>query len=123
MIDYRGIEKRRFIRAKFPCVIKIYTFREHIITTHTENISAGGVCVIIEEKLEMASTVGLQIQIKDYTVSCKGRVVWVVDKNSPYKQGVIYHDTGLEFYEIKDADIQAINCAIEEIVKNTNSHE
>ncbi|MFA5271901.1 MAG: PilZ domain-containing protein [Candidatus Omnitrophota bacterium] len=123
MIDYRGIEKRRFIRAQFPCVIKIYTLHEHIITTHTENISAGGVRVIIEEKLEIGSTVGLQIQIRDHTVSCKGRVVWVVDKKSPYKQGVGYQDTGIEFYEIKGADIGVINYAIEEIVKNTNIHE
>lgn len=116
MIDYRGIEKRRFIRAQFPCIIKIYTFHEHIITTHTENISAGGVRVIIEEKLEIGSTVGLKIQIKNYTVSCKGRVVWGVDKKSPYKQGVAYQDTGVEFYEIKDADVQVINHAIEDIV-------
>ncbi len=122
-MDYQGIEKRRFVRAQFPCAIKIYTFHEHIITTHTENISAGGVRVIIEEKLEIASTVGLQVQIRDYTVSCKGRIVWVVDKRSPYKQGIGYHDTGIEFYEIKDADVKVINAAIEEIVKDTNYHE
>jgi len=116
-MDYQGIEKRRFIRAKFPCVILIHTLHEHVITTYTENISAGGVRVIIEEKLETSSTVGLEVQIKNNVVSCKGRIVWVVDKESPYKKGIFYYDTGIEFYEIKEDDRQIINGAIEEILK------
>jgi len=82
-MDYQGIEKRRFVRAKFPCCITIHTLHDHIITTYTENISAGGVRVIIEEKLEMASTVGLEIQINKNIIVCKGRIVWVVDRERP----------------------------------------
>ncbi|MDD4955024.1 MAG: PilZ domain-containing protein [Candidatus Omnitrophica bacterium] len=116
-MDYQGIEKRRFIRAKFPCVILIHTLHEHVITTYTENISAGGVRVVIEEKLETSSTVGLEIQIKSNTIACKGRIVWVVDKESPYKKGVFYYDTGIEFYEIKEEGRHIISDAIEEILK------
>jgi hypothetical protein len=90
---------------------------EHVITTYTENISAGGVRVIIDEKLELSSTVGLEMQIHNNTIICKGRIVWVVDKESPYKQGVLYHDTGIEFYEIKEGDRSIISNAIEEILK------
>jgi c-di-GMP-binding flagellar brake protein YcgR len=116
-MDYQGIEKRRFIRAKFPCVISIHTLHDHVITTYTENISAGGVRVIIEEKLELSSTVGLEIQINKDVIACKGRVVWVVDRESPYKKGILYHDTGIEFYEISENDRRIINCAIEEILQ------
>lgn len=116
-MDYQGIEKRRFVRAKFPCIICIHTLHEHIITTYTENISAGGVRVIIEERLEASSTVGLEIQISNHIIICKGRIVWVVDRESPYKKCVLYHDTGIEFYEIKESDRRVINDAIEEILK------
>lgn len=116
-MDYQGIEKRRFVRAKFPCIITIHTLHEHVITTYTENISAGGVRVIIEEKLELSSTVGLEIQINKNIIACKGRIVWVVDKESPYKKGIIYHDTGIEFYEIKETDRRIISDAIEEILR------
>lgn len=117
-MDYQGIEKRRFIRAKFPCKITIYMLHQHIITTYTENISAGGVGVVVEEKLETSSTVGLEIQINQNIIICKGRVVWVVGKESPYKKGVAYYDTGIEFYEIKESDRHIINNVIEEIIKN-----
>ncbi len=117
-MDYQGIEKRRFVRAKFPCVISIHTLHEHVITTYTENISAGGVRVVIEEKLETSSTVGLEIQINKNTIVCKGRIVWVVDKESPYKKSIFYYDTGIEFYEIKEDDRHIIDDAIEEILKN-----
>lgn len=116
-MDYQGIEKRRFIRAKFPCSISIHTLHEHVITTYTENISAGGVRVIIEENLEMSSTVGLEVQINNNIIVCKGRIVWVVNRESPYKKCVFYRDTGIEFYEIKESDRCIINDAIEEILK------
>jgi len=117
-MDYQGIEKRRFVRAKFPCSISIHTLHDHVITTYTENISAGGVRVVIEEKLESASTVGLEIQINKNVITCKGRIVWVVNKESPYKKGIFYYDTGIEFYEIKEDDRGIIDDAIEEILKN-----
>ncbi|MFA5008383.1 MAG: PilZ domain-containing protein [Candidatus Omnitrophota bacterium] len=116
-MDYQGMEKRRFVRAKFPCVIAIHTLHDHVITTYTENISAGGVRVVIEEKLELSSTVGLEIQICKNIIVCKGRIVWVVDRQSPYKKNILYHDTGIEFYEIKESDRRIISDAIEEILK------
>ena len=115
-MDYGGIEKRRFIRARFPCNITIYTPAKHTISTHTENISAGGVRVIIQEKIEVAASVGLQIELKGNLIVCKGTIVWVVDKSSPYRRGLIYHDTGIEFHEIKDSDRQIIHNFIEEII-------
>ncbi|MDP2922385.1 MAG: PilZ domain-containing protein [Candidatus Omnitrophota bacterium] len=115
-MDYNGIDKRRFIRARFPCRISIHTLHEHAISTYTENISAGGVRVIIEEKLEISSSVSLEIELKDNLIACKGRIVWIVDKESPYHKGVIYHDTGIEFHDIKEQDRQIIHNFIEEII-------
>jgi c-di-GMP-binding flagellar brake protein YcgR len=115
-MDYGGIEKRRFIRARFPCKITIYTSPQHIITTHTENISAGGVRVIIGERIEISTPVGLEIELKNTLIAAKARIVWVVDKESPYRRGITYHDTGIEFIDIKDQDRQLIHSFIEEII-------
>jgi c-di-GMP-binding flagellar brake protein YcgR len=115
-MDYSGIEKRRFIRARFPCKISIYTPPQRVITTHTENISAGGVRVIIAERIEISVPVGLEIELKGSLIIAKARIVWVVDKESPYRRGIAYHDTGIEFTEIKDPDRQLIHNFIDEII-------
>ena len=78
-MDWEGIEKRRFVRANFPCKIAIYTPAQHILASHTENIGAGGVRVILEEKLEIASNVGLEIYLEKEPIVCEGKIVWVVE--------------------------------------------
>lgn len=113
---YQGIEKRKFIRARFPCKILIYNFPEHAISTHTENISAGGVRVIIGEKLEAGTLVDIEVHLKENKIACKGKIAWVVDKKSPYRKGVLYHDTGIEFCEIDEQDRNAINVTIEKML-------
>ncbi|MEI8349306.1 MAG: PilZ domain-containing protein [Candidatus Omnitrophota bacterium] len=115
-MDFGGTEKRRFVRARFPCKIFILPSRQHVISTHTENISAGGVRVIIEEQLELATIVGLEVHLKDAVIHCKGRIVWVVGKESPYRKGVTYSDTGIEFYEINEPDRIFIEGFINSIV-------
>jgi len=115
-MDYGSTEKRRFIRARFPCKIFILPSRQHVISTHTENISAGGVRVIIEERIELATMVGLEVHLQDTVIHCKGRIVWVVGKESPYRKGVTYSDTGIEFYEISEQDRIFIEKFINDIV-------
>lgn len=113
---YKGQEKRKFLRVRLPCRIAIFNFPERSISAHTENISAGGVRVIMEERMEMGSTVGLEIHLNEKLISCKGKIVWVVDKKSHFKKNVCYYDTGIEFCEITDQDRFYINSAIEKIV-------
>jgi c-di-GMP-binding flagellar brake protein YcgR len=115
-MDWNGIEKRRFVRANFPCKIIIRPPHKHTISTHTENISAGGVRVIIEERLEISLTVGLEIYLENEPIACKGRAVWVVDKESSYRKGLFFFDTGIEFIDIKEEDRQKIDKIIETIV-------
>ena len=101
-MNYKGSEKRRFVRARFPCKIVIQTPREQVIKTHTENIGAGGVRVIIDTKLIISSTVGLQIYLGDEAISCEGRVVWAVDNQGPAASEPLKVDTGIEFYKIDE---------------------
>ncbi len=116
-MHYNGIEKRKFKRVRCPCKIWIYSISEHTILTHTENISAGGVRVLIEEKLDIDSIVGIEVKLKENTIACKGRIVWVVNRHSPYKKGICYNDTGIEFLEITDRQRDCIDKFIENICK------
>jgi c-di-GMP-binding flagellar brake protein YcgR len=119
-MNYSGAEKRRFIRTKFPCKITIRTPKEHSISTYTENISAGGIRVTIEEQLQIATIVDLEVYLREKSVTCRGRIVWVVDKESPYRKGIAYCDTGIEFYEITDQDRKTINELVEKITGSQN---
>jgi c-di-GMP-binding flagellar brake protein YcgR len=115
-MHYNGIEKRKFVRAKFPCKVLIYDFPEHSLLTHTENISAGGLRVLIGEKIEIGSTVGLEVYIKEHTVECEGKIIWAVSRRSPYRKGIFYYDTGIEFYGINPEDKIYIHNIIETVL-------
>jgi len=103
-----GAEKRNFVRANFPCKIIIYTPSEHILISHTENIGAGGVRVIIEESLDISSLVGLEVFLGGARIICKGRIVWVVEKSGSKKSEANIWDTGIEFYEIAERDKKVV---------------
>ncbi len=103
-----GAEKRNFIRANFPCKIIIYTPLEHVLISHTENIGAGGVRVIIEESLDISSFVGLEVFLSGTQIICKGRIVWVVKKVGSKKEETDIWDTGVEFYEIAERDRKVV---------------
>jgi c-di-GMP-binding flagellar brake protein YcgR len=109
-----GIERRRFVRANFPCKIIVYAPKEHAIPTHTENIGAGGVRVIIDEKIEIHSIVGLEIFLTKEPIVCKGRVVWVVEKK--IKESFPLYDMGIEFWEIKEEDRLIIKNFVESVI-------
>ena len=115
-MNYKGSEKRRFIRACFPCKIAIHTPGEQIIKTHTENIGAGGVRVIIDEKLIISSTVGLQIYLGDEPISCEGRVVWAVDRKDLQTSKSFKVDTGIEFYKIDEESQRVIRHFVDAVV-------
>lgn len=108
-MNWDGSERRKFIRVKFPCEISVHGHKNHIISTNAENISPGGVRVIIEEKLAVGSIVSLDIYaIKEAPISCKGRVIWIITKERPDHEGPSVFDTGIEFCEIKEEDVSKI---------------
>lgn len=121
-MSWEGIEKRRFVRANFPCTIVIHAPKEHTVSTHTENIGAGGIRVLIEERLDIGVIVGLEIYLYEARepVICQGKVVWLVQKESLYRKHLIFFDTGFEFHEIKEADRLKIKNIIEAIVLGKN---
>lgn len=117
-MQYSGNEKRRFIRANIPCKIIIYLPAEHTITTHTENIGAGGVRVVINEKLDIFSSLSIELYIQQKVIAAKARVVWVVDKPLEAIGGIASYDTGIEFCQIAAADVKIIDDFVNKIIEN-----
>ncbi len=111
-----GIEKRRFVRANFPCKIIIYLPQEHSLMSHTEDIGAGGLRVIIKEELELSLIVGLEIFLNGEPIICKGRVVWNIEREKESSKDKNRYDTGIEFYEIKEEDRRVIDNLVEAII-------
>ena len=109
-MDSEGQERRRFPRAAFPCKIAVGS-PIRWLTSHTEDLSSGGIKVILDEKLNVYTTVGLEIFFeKDKSIKCKGRVAWVEEEANPLEMTSepIIFITGIEFTEINDNDKQYI---------------
>ena len=105
--DY--IERRQFVRAKLPCTITIFKPQDRIIRCHTENISAGGIRVILEERLLIPSVVTLEIHMtNEKPILCQGKIIWAFARTLKPNKASILFDTGIEFYEIKDQDRESI---------------
>jgi c-di-GMP-binding flagellar brake protein YcgR len=119
---WEGLNRRKFPRAKFPCLVKILKEgrAEESILTHTENISIGGVCVIIKRQLEIFSPLKVEIDLidGDSVISCRGKAVWVVRRKALEDVKPLFYDTGIEFVDLSDADRVRIQKTVDFLVKN-----
>ena len=114
-----GINRRKFPRANYKCLITIKKrLTSKTISTQTENVGAGGICVVIKEDLGLFQGVDLDLYIDDNRppIKCGGTVVWVVKKSSTKKASILY-DTGIEFIDIRPEDRERISEVVEEILK------
>ena len=93
-MQWDKIDRRRHLRIEFPYTIHIIFSDERAISTYTEDISRGGVKVVLKEELAVNSEVKLKIFISQAQVECKGKVIWACKRDdSPL--GEIF-DTGIE---------------------------
>ena len=118
---WEGLNRRKFPRADFPCKIVIFKKGERKkLSGHTENIGAGGVCVILKKGLDKFSLVDLSLYLKkdESPIECEGRAMWVVKRESEF-------DTGIEFINLKNPDRIKIERIVEECLKKeqTSSQE
>ena len=118
---WNGINRRKFPRANYRCTIGIkkrLTSKE--ISTHTENIGAGGICVIIKDDLGLFQGVDIELNLDDNKtpIRCGGTVVWVVKKTDPKHQGAQFYDTGIEFIDIRPEDRDRVTDVVENILKS-----
>ena len=106
---YSGRERRRYprVRAAFaeysPIGAEEATSKG--ISTFIKNVSAGGVCIVVSQEIEVNSILSLKIYLSqsESSIQAKGKVVW--SKTSSFRGGVrAYYDLGIEFVEIDEND-------------------
>lgn len=113
-----AIEKRAFPRANISCKIStVFGERLLVFNSHTENISAGGIRVIIEEKIAYSTIVDLELFLLDREkpLKCKGRIVWA-NEMKPTKINPRLFNTGIQFIEISNSDQEEIKKLVGNII-------
>lgn len=116
---WNGINRRKFPRANYKCVITIKKrLTSKVISTQTENIGAGGICVMIKEDLGLFQGIDLEVYLNHGAtpVRCGGTIVWVVKKNETKQKGSYIYDTGIEFIDIRPEDRDKISELVETIL-------
>lgn len=111
------VNRRKFLRIKFPFTVHIYLSKESPISAYTENISEGGIKFTSRQEFKAPSFVNLEIYVKLKPVICKGKIVWVKQRISEYFENEIFFDVGVEFEGLSAEDKIAITERIEKITE------
>ncbi|MFC1699205.1 PilZ domain-containing protein [Candidatus Omnitrophota bacterium] len=116
-----GVSRRKFPRAEYPCLVTIRknTQPQEAILTHTENISIGGVRIILAKKIGVLTEVDLELDLKDTlaTIISKGTICWAQQisvKGARYR-----YDTGVKFLGLKDSDRRRIQKIVARLLDRT----
>lgn len=116
---WSGINRRKFPRASYPCILSV-TRKDHpdTISTQTENIGLGGICVILPKDLGIFAPVEIRLDLLDgqSVIECDGTVVWVIASKKEKK--LESFDTGLEFTNLKRKDALRINFVVEKVINS-----
>ena len=121
MSKWDGLNRRKFPRVMYPCLIIIRNEddKEDVVLTHTENIGVGGVCVNLTRKLNMFSNVFVEIDLLDLEkhIQYKGQVVWNV-RGKAKEDGPFYYNIGIEFNTLGKDDKERLNRVVKRLLKN-----
>ena len=100
-------ERRKFVRLKAIVEVKYVVIgKPGQMKVFSKNVSAGGLCILMEERLDKDTPLQLHIKIPDLKepIRALGRVVWQQESDQPGKL-----NTGVEFVGISDFDRFNIN--------------
>jgi len=104
----KQLERRRFVRANYPCRVKVYSglHKGETFFTYTENISCGGVCVVLEKDIGLFVNVDIQVDLEDGLgwLKCKGKTVWVARRSEWSEKRPRHFNTGAEFVDLTEKD-------------------
>ena len=117
-----GMDRRRFPRIQHPCKIKIKNKdSSEIISTVTENIGCGGICVILGKDLGLFSPAEVEVDLENGVgwIKCSGVVVWVVKREDAATKKTELFDTGIEFNNLKEEDHQRVEKMVNGILAKT----
>ena len=122
MSKWDGMNRRKFPRVNYPCLVTIRDGQETSDTmlTHTENVGIGGVCVILKKYIKIFCPIDIELDLMDMGdhIQCQGRVVWNVQRKADAPAKPLFYDIGIEFQNISQQDIKRIEVVVKQLVKN-----
>ncbi len=126
MGQWEGLNRRKFPRVNYPCLVVIRSEEgkkdtSSIILTHTDNVGIGGVCVVLKQDVKMFSEVELELDLLDLGehICCKGKVVWNVQRQREAAEKPLFFDIGIEFLDIAAEDQKRLERIVERLVRNS----
>jgi hypothetical protein len=116
-----AVEKRRFPRASIMCKVSaVFGERILVFNAHTENVSPGGVRLVLEEKLHIPTEVEVELffPTREKPLKSKGQIAWVKELG-PLGTNPRLFDTGIKFIGLSAADKEEL----EKFVDSSLSHK
>jgi len=98
-------EKRKFTRVNVTSLVVIrcdvWASDKREFHTHTENVSEGGLNIILDDELAKSQELGLKLYLtgKVAPIDCKGKVAWTKLVSPPGVKPGLY-STGIQFTEL-----------------------
>ena len=98
-------ERRRFTRSVLPARLSINLLQPHAASVSHVNYSEGGLCLRLEETLEVRSLIRLQVapaqprESQRRPIECTGRVAWVIQRLDLRSMPPFLFDVGIEFVD------------------------
>ncbi len=92
-------ERRRFTRrGALRCTVDLLR-SSGPVTAESVNVSEGGLCIRLDQMLEVRSLVQLQLtpEGRSRSMQCRGRVTWVMQRLDLRDMPPLLFDTGIEF--------------------------
>lgn len=123
-MSWDGRNRRKSPRVLFPCLIKIRGGKDgkEVLLTHTENLSIGGVRVILKAPIDLGVIIDVEIDLMDTDehLKCRGKVVWLDRRKSNNAFKPNFYDVGVEFADIGEADKKRLDKVIVHHLKQGN---
>jgi len=117
-MSWDGLNRRKFPRVFFPCLIKVRDSKE-LLLTHTENISVGGVQLILKTKLNKNASADVEIDLMDggAPMVCQGKVAWVEQRKESEIIKPLFYDVGIEFVNVSSQDGKRLDAIVSHHLK------
>lgn len=101
-----GFNKRKFPRLNLRCelILRNQSPAGQILRVETQNVGAGGVCILLDKPLERFSILSLRLELDSNLpwIECRGKIVWSVPSREAVTKKESF-DTGIEFLNLQPA--------------------
>ena len=119
-MGWAGINKRKAVRVSFECTVIVKKARSSLtFNSTTEDISMGGIRVILEKELLRNTPVELELSLPDDlpAAKCTGKITWSTRRDKYTNKKASQFDTGIEFSEVSEQDKLRMKRIIDELLE------